>query len=115
MSNKTVKFGPFAPQELEVLIRDLQLKNLPFEIQKQEEESYVTLARKDLPQIASRLEQLGFPSEVPEGGIEFETRPSDEVFQRAKFEKSKFNRRLAVWVILVGLICLWFIFYAIST
>ena len=77
MSDKTVQFGPFTPQELDSLVRELQLKNIPFEIQKEEETEkkfkaidfanivnqvefrteqylaqifYITLARKDLSQ-----------------------------------------------------------------
>jgi hypothetical protein len=141
MSDKIVQFGPFTPQELDSFVRELQLKNIPFEIQKEDAAEkkfkaidfanvvnqvefrteqylaqifYITLARQDLPLVAKRLESLGFPSSLPEGTDELAITEAEDVFLRAKSEKKKFNRQLVAWVLIVGLLCLWFIVYAIS-
>jgi hypothetical protein len=87
MSNKTIQFGPFTPQELESLAREMQLKNIPFEITKDEDAEgefkridyanvvnqvefrtqqymaqifYITLAKTDVPKLSTQLEKLGF-------------------------------------------------------
>ena len=137
MTDKTVQFGPFTPQELDTLVRALQLKNLPFEIQKEDDAEkkfqaidfgnivkqvefrteqylaqifYVTLARKDLPQVASQLERLGFPTDLPEQqSPELETTDAEEVFVRARAEKKNFDRRLVALILVVGLLCLLFV------
>ncbi|MBC7371086.1 MAG: hypothetical protein H7326_05945 [Bdellovibrionaceae bacterium] len=136
MSDKTVQFGPFTPQELDSLVRVLQLKNLPFEIQKEDDTEkkfkaidfanivkqvefrteqylaqifYITLARKDLPQISGQLEKLGFPTDLPEGTQELQTTDAEEVFVRARAEKKNFDRRLIALIMVVGLLCLLFV------
>lgn len=136
MTDKTVQFGPFTPQELDNLVRTLQLKNLPFEIQKEEDAEkrfkaidfaniikqvefrteqylaqifYITLARKDLPQVASQLQKLGFPTDLPEGTEELRTTDAEEVFVRARAEKKNFDRRLIALIMVVGLLCFLFI------
>jgi len=142
MSDKTIQFGPLTPQELDSFVRELQLKNIPFEIHKEEEAEkkfkaidfanvvnqveyrteqylaqifYITLARTDLPKVAKRLEQLGFPTEIPEGpALELEGSDGSEVFMRARDEKAKFNKRLVAWLLILGGLCFWFIVYAIS-
>jgi hypothetical protein len=140
MNDKTVQFGPFTPQELDSFVRELQLKNIPFEIQKEEEAEkrfkaidfanivnqvefrteqylaqifYITLARQDLGLVKKRLEQLGFPTDLPEGSSELAAPEGTDVFLRAKSEKKKFNKRLIAWMLAIGLLCLWFIMYAI--
>jgi hypothetical protein len=93
MSSKTIQFGPFSPQELEKLIRELQLKNIPFELAKDEKAEkkfkaidysnllsqthwrtehymaqifYVTLAKSDLPKVREKIEEFGFPTTLEE-------------------------------------------------
>lgn len=140
MSKKTIQFGPLTPQELDSLVREFQLKNIPFEIQKEEDAEkrfkavdfanivnqaelrteqylgqifYITLARKDLPKVETRLKQLGFPTDFTESEVELEEIDGTEIFLRAKAEKKRFNKRLTAWILLIGLLCFWFIFYAI--
>lgn len=141
MSDKTVQYGPLTPQELDSFVRELQLKNIPFEIQKDEDAEkkfrsndfsnlvtqveyrteqylgqifYVTLATKDLPKIADSLKRLGFPTELPEFPNELENDEREDVFVRAKADKTKFKRRMISWILLIGLLSTIFIGYAIS-
>jgi hypothetical protein len=141
MSDKVVQFGPFTPQELDSFVRELQLKNIPFEIQKEDEAEkkfkaidfanvvnqveyrteqylgqifYITLARTDLPKVAQRLEKLGFPTDIPADPTELKDSDGSEVFMKAKIEKKNFNRRLTALVLIIGLLCLWFIIFAIN-
>lgn len=141
MSDKTVQYGPLTPQELDSFVRELQLKNIPFEIQKDEDAEkkfrsndfsnlvtqveyrteqylgqifYVTLATKDLPKIADSLKRLGFPTELPEFPNELENDDREDVFVRAKADKTKFKRRMISWILLIGLLSTIFIGYAIS-
>lgn len=98
MAGKTVQYGPLTPQELDRLAHELQLRNIPFEILKDEEAErrfksnnfsnvvnqisyrneqylgqifYVNLAKKDLSHVAEYLKKLGFPVELPELTTEF--------------------------------------------
>jgi hypothetical protein len=141
MSDKTVQYGPFTPQELDGFVRELQLKNIPFEIQKDEEAEkkfksndfsnivnqvsyrneqylgqifYVTLGIKDLPQLTALLTKLGFPTELPEFPTELNNDEREDVFVKARAEKSRFNRRMLSWVFLIGLLCSIFIGYAFT-
>lgn len=102
MSDKTVQYGPFTPQELDNFIHELQVKNIPFEIHKDESAEkkfkaidfsnivtqaefrteqylaqifYVTLAKKDLVRVSDRLEMLGFPTDIPD----FTSAPPEEL------------------------------------
>lgn len=131
MADKTVQYGPLTPQELDSFVRELQLKNIPFEIQKDEDAEkkfssnnfsnlvnqveyrteqylgqifYVTLATKDLSKISTTLERLGFPTELPEFPKELETDTSEDVFIRAKADKTKFKRRMVAWILFIGVL-----------
>ena len=141
MSDKVVQYGPFTPQELDNFVGELQLKNIPFEIQKDEDAEkkfkaidysnvinqvefrneqylaqifYVTLAKKDLPRVSDRLEKLGFPTELPEYSSELETDEREDVVIRAKAARTKFNRRLLAWFLIIGVLCLLFMTYGFS-
>lgn len=141
MSDKTVQYGPFTPQELNDFVRELQLKNIPFEIQKDEDAEkkfksidfgnvvnqveyrteqylaqvfYITLARSDLAKVSARLQKLGFPTELPEFSKELESDDREDLVMKARSERKKFNRRLLAWFLLIGLGCLIFIGYAIQ-
>jgi len=142
VSDKVVQFGPFTPQELNAFIGELQLKNIPFEINKDEDAEkkfkaandisnilnqvefrteqylaqifYVTLAKKDLPRVSERLERLGFPSEVPEYSPELETDEREDMVLRASADRKKFNRRMLAWFLLIGLLCALFMGYGLS-
>jgi len=141
MSEKIVQYGPLTPQELDGFVRELQLKNIPFEIQKDEDAEkkfksnnfsnlvtqaeyrteqylgqifYVTLATKDLPKISDSLSRLGFPTELPDFPSELEVDDREDVFVRAKADKTKFNRRMVAWILLIGLLSTIFIGYAMS-
>lgn len=141
MSDKVVQFGPFTPQELDTFVRELQLKNIPFEIQKDEEAEkkfkavdfsnivnqaefrneqylaqifYITLAKIDLPKVSARLEKLGFPTELPEFPQELQANEREDVLVRARAEKNKFNRRMLAWFLFIGLLCSIFLGYALS-
>lgn len=141
MNDKTVQYGPLTPQELDTLVRELQLKNIPFEIQKDEDAEkkfksnnfsnlvnqveyrteqylgqifYVTLATKDLTRVKESLTRLGFPTELPEFPKELQNDEREDVFVRAKAEKTNFKRRMVAWVLLIGLLSSIFIGYAIS-
>ncbi|MGZ6447564.1 MAG: hypothetical protein ACXWRA_05990 [Pseudobdellovibrionaceae bacterium] len=140
MSEKTVQFGPFTPQELDNLVRELQVKNIPFEIQKDEEAEknfknnnfanivnqvsyrneqylgqifYITLAKRDLPLIEEYLMNLGFPIDLPEFPSELINDEQDNFFVKARAEKVNFTRRMIGWVFLIGALCLIFISYAL--
>ena len=131
MADKTVQYGPLTPQELDSFVRELQLKNIPFEVQKDEDAEkkfssnnfsnlvnqveyrteqylgqifYVTLATKDLSKISKTLERLGFPTELPEFPKELETDTSEDVFVRAKADKTKFKRRMVAWILFIGVL-----------
>ncbi|WP_413289535.1 hypothetical protein [Bdellovibrio sp. HCB337] len=141
MSEKTVQYGPFTPQELDSFVRELQLKNIPFEIQKDEDAEkkfkavdfsnvvnqvefrneqylaqifYVTLAKKDLSRVADRLAQLGFPTDLPDFPKELDSDDREDVMVRARADKNKFNRRMLAWFLFIGLLCSIFLGYAIS-
>lgn len=141
MSDKVVQYGPFTPQELDAFVRELQLKNIPFEIQKDDEAEkkfkaidfsnvvnqvefrnqqylaqifYITLAKKDLSLVADRLTQLGFPTELPEFPKELSADDREDVVIKARAEKTKFQRRMLAWFLLIGLLCSIFLGYAIS-
>lgn len=131
MADKTVQYGPLTPQELDSFVRELQLKNIPFEIQKDEDAEkkfssnnfsnlvnqveyrteqylgqifYLTLATKDLSKISATLERLGFPTELPEFPKELETDTNEDVFVRAKADKTKFKRRMVAWILFIGVL-----------
>lgn len=141
MSDKVVQYGPFTPQEMDSFVRELQLKNIPFEIQKDEDTEkkfkaidfantvnqaefrheqylaqifYLTFAKKDLPLIADRLKQLGFPTELPEFPSELESDPREDIVIKAKAEKTRFNRRMLIWLLFLGYLCFSLIMYAIG-
>lgn len=141
MNDKTVQYGPLTPQELDAFVRELQLKNIPFEIQKDEDSEkkfksntfsnlvnqaeyrteqylgqifYVTLATKDLTRVSDSLTRLGFPTELPEFPKELEGDEREDVFVRAKADKNNFKRRMVAWILLIGLLSSIFIGYAIS-
>lgn len=141
MSDKTVQYGPLTPQELDSFVRELQLKNIPFEIQKDEDAEkkfrsndfsnlvtqveyrteqylgqifYVTLATKDLPKIADSLKRLGFPTDLPDFPKELQNDEREDVFVRAQASKTKFKRQMVSWILLIGLLSTIFIGYAIS-
>lgn len=142
MSDKTVQYGPFTPQELDAFVGELQLKNIPFEIQKDEEAEkkfkaidfsnvvnqvefrneqylaqifYVTLAKKDLPRMAEHLEKLGFPIELPDFPTEFQSGDErEDVVLRAQADRNKFNRQLLAWFLVIGVLCLLFMTYGLS-
>lgn len=142
MSDKVVQFGPFTPQELDAFVAELQLKNIPFEINKDEDAEkkfrtandaanivnqvefrteqylaqifYVTLAKNDLPRVSARLGKLGFPTEVPEYSSELETDEREDVVLKAKVARKQFNRRMLAWFLLIGLLCALFMGYGLS-
>jgi hypothetical protein len=145
MSDKVVQYGPLTPQELDNLAHELQIKNIPFEIQKDEDAEkkfknndfsnivnqisyrneqylgqifYVTLAKKDLPHLQDRLKKLGFPIEPPGFSTDFPAELNsdqrEDVFVKARAEKTKFNRRILAWMFLIGMLCMMFIGYALS-
>ena len=141
MSDKTVQYGPFTPQELDNFVRELQLKNIPFEIQKDEDTEkkfkavdfsnvvnqvefrnetylaqifYITLAKKDLPRVSDRLQQLGFPTDLPDFPSELETDEREDLVLKAKAARSKFNRRMLAWFLFIGSLCLLFIGYGLK-
>ncbi len=130
MTGKTVQYGPLTPQELDSFVRELQIKNIPFEIQKDDDAEkrfsasnfsnivnqaeyrteqylgqifYITLATKDLSKISSTLERFGFPTGLPEFPKELETDANEDVFVRAKADKIKFKRRMVAWILFIGL------------
>lgn len=138
MSDKVVQFGPLTPQELDAFVHELQLKNIPFEIHKDEETEkkfkridfanivnqvefrteqylaqifYITLAKQDLPRISAHLEKLGFPTELPESEGELQTDETEDRILKATVERNKFNRRLLAWGLIIGLLCLIFMSY----
>lgn len=141
MSDKVIQYGPLTPQELDALIRELQLKNIPFEVQKDDDAEkkftnnnfsnlvnqveyrteqylgqifYVTLARKDLTRVSDSLARLGFPTEFPEIPEELASDPNEDVFVRAKADQTKFKRRMVSWILLIGVLSSFFIGYAIK-
>jgi hypothetical protein len=141
MTEKTVQYGPLTPQELDSFVRELQLKNIPFEIQKDEDAEkkfsannfsnivnqveyrteqylgqifYVTLATKDLPKISASLERLGFPTELPEFPKELESDPQEDVFVRARASQTKFKRRMVAWILFIGVVSSILIFGTIT-
>lgn len=138
-TEKTVQYGPLTPQELDSFVRELQLKNIPFEIQKDEEAEkkfksnnfsnlvtqaeyrteqylgqifYVTLATKDIPRISETLGRLGFPTELPEFPKELETDEREDIFVRAKSSQQKFKKQMVAWILLIGVLSSMFIAYA---
>lgn len=140
MSDKIVQYGPFTPQEMDSFVRELQLKNIPFEIQKDDDAEkkfkaidfanvvnqaefrheqylaqifYITFAKKDLPLVAKRLEQLGFPTDLPEFPSELAEDPREDILVRARAEKTTFNRRRLIWLLVIGYVCFVAIMYAI--
>jgi len=141
MNERTVQYGPFTPQELDSFVRELQLKNIPFEIHKDADAEkrfssnnfsnlvnqveyrteqylgqifYVTLAKKDIVRIAESLQRLGFPTELPDFAKELEGDSREDVFVRAKAEKSNFNRRMIAWVLLIGVLSTIIVSYTLS-
>lgn len=141
MTEKTVQYGPLTPQELDSFVRELQLKNIPFEIQKDEDAEkkfssntfsnivnqieyrteqylgqifYVTLATKDVSRISDTLQRLGFPTELPEFPKELETDTREDVFVRAKAEKTNFKRRMVAWILLIGVLSTILVSYTLS-
>jgi hypothetical protein len=141
MSEKTVQYGPLTPQELDSFVRECQLKNIPFEIHKDEDSEkkftsnnfsnlvnqveyrteqylgqifYITLATKDIFRIATSLQRLGFPTELPEFPKELDADDREDVFVRAKADKTKFKRRIVAWILLIGLLSSILVGYALS-
>ncbi|HEY8272370.1 MAG TPA: hypothetical protein VIG33_15875 [Pseudobdellovibrionaceae bacterium] len=145
MSDKIVQYGPLTPQELDKLVHELQLRNIPFEIQKDEEAEkkfksnnfsnivnqisyrneqylgqifYITLATKDLPRMEEHLKELGFPIDLPEfsgeSPPELDNDERENVFVKARAEKTNFNRRMIAWIFLIGMLCMMFISYALT-
>jgi hypothetical protein len=141
MSDKVVQYGPLTPQELDAFVREMQLKNIPFEIQKDEDAEkkfssnnfsnlvnqveyrteqylgqifYITLATKDVTRVADSLARLGFPTELPEFPQELKADEDDDIFVRAKADKKKFKRRMVAWVLVIGMISMILVMYAIN-
>lgn len=119
MSDKVVQYGPLRTPDLEALIAELQLKNIPFEIIEEEKttspQSFrLTLAKKDLPRISAHLENLGFPTTLPVFPVakEPEETPISRVL-KARAARRKFHLRLLTWFLVVGLLCLLFMVYGL--
>jgi len=118
MSDKVVQYGPLLAPELEALIAELQLKNIPYEVEKEKTPSpqsfRLTLAKKDLPRISTHLENLGFPTALPVSPAPEEPRetPLSRVL-KARAARRKFHFRLLTWFLVVGLLCLLFMAYGL--
>lgn len=140
MSEKTIQFGPFTPQEIKSIVSELDLRNLPYEVEKDDKAEkdfkaidyenlvsqthfrtkqymaqifYLTIAKSDVPKVSARLEKMGFPTGISENPSELVPEDSrEDVFMKAKIEKKNFNRRMIAWLFVLGILCLMVMGYA---
>lgn len=122
MSSKTIQYGPFTPQELEAMVRELQAKNIPFEIAKDEAEEqkfrridyanlvkqadlrvehylaqvfYLTIAKSDVERVSVTLAKFGFPTEFSENPEELVEDSSNDFASAEAFSDQSASRRMS--------------------